>query len=247
MTQLTIENMADLARILRENPEWRETVRGIVMGDELTRLPQEVSEFRHEFSEFKTEMTEFKTEMTEFKADMIEFKAEMTEFKEETERNFRDIRGELNRLNGRVDNLSGNSYEIRVENVFRGIVRQRLGLIRPRILRGGKTGITSELEDLTNAAVDSGGITDDEQDDLMLLDFVCECTRLSDGEPVYFAAEISVTASSDDVARAVRRAEVLAKATGQTVIPGIVSATIDPERQTLAERQDVAALQIAES
>ena len=36
----TINDIHDLARILRENPDWAETMRGILLGKELLELPQ---------------------------------------------------------------------------------------------------------------------------------------------------------------------------------------------------------------
>ena len=135
-----------------------------------------------------------------------------------------EIRADMNRLIGRLDIGLEFNYESRVEKVFLGIAKQRLGLSRARVLAGGRTGFSAELGDLLEDASDQGLITLDEFSDLSQIDLVCECRRDSDQTQVYFAAEISITASDSDIERVVRRSELLAKVTGRDVIPGIVSA-----------------------
>ena len=41
----TINDIADLARILRKNPEWAEAIRSLVLSRELLELPEKLSEF----------------------------------------------------------------------------------------------------------------------------------------------------------------------------------------------------------
>ena len=45
MTTQTINNIADLARILREQPEWADAIRGIVLGEDALNLPALFDEF----------------------------------------------------------------------------------------------------------------------------------------------------------------------------------------------------------
>ena len=45
MTTQTINNIGDLARILREQPEWADTIRGLLLGEELLNLPAQLAEF----------------------------------------------------------------------------------------------------------------------------------------------------------------------------------------------------------
>ena len=158
-----------------------------------------------------------------------------------------EIRADMNRLIGRLDIGLEFNYESRVEKVFLGIAKQRLGLSRPRVLVGGRTGFSTELSDLLEDAVDDGRLTVDEFADVYQIDLVCDCRRDSDQTQVYFAAEISITASNIDIERVVRRSELLAKVTGRDVVPGIVSANVDAERQDLAQKQGVSILAIAEA
>ena len=226
MTTLTIENIADLARILREHPEWRETVRSLVLGEELSQLPQKLAAFIEATSENFRLVHE----------RMDRFEAGLT-----------GLRTDVNKLTGRVDNMAGQTYEIRVESVFPGLAKQRLGLSRARILRGGRSGLSREFADLLEDASDDGRLTSDEYADIQQIDFVSACRRDSDQTQVYFAAEISITASDSDIERALRRSELLSKVTGRDVVPGIVSASVDAERQDLAQQQGVSVLAIAEA
>ena len=44
-TMTTINNIADLVRILKEQPEWADTIRGILLTEELLNLPTRFAEF----------------------------------------------------------------------------------------------------------------------------------------------------------------------------------------------------------
>jgi predicted translin family RNA/ssDNA-binding protein len=41
----TINDISDLARTLREHPEWRETIRALVLGEEVSQLPAQLASF----------------------------------------------------------------------------------------------------------------------------------------------------------------------------------------------------------
>ena len=250
----TINDISDFARILREHPEWRETVRGLVLGEEVSQLPQKLASFieaTHEnFRLVHERMERFETGQNEMRTEIAGIHTEIGGIHTDVDglrTDVTELRTDVNRLTGRVDNGLGLNYEVRVEKVFAGIAKQRLGLSRPRILVGGRTGFSAELGDLMEDASDDGRLTSDEYADVQQIDFVSACRRDSDQTQVYFAAEISITASDSDIERVVRRSELLAKVTGRDVIPGIVSASVDAERQDLAQQQGVSVLAIAES
>ena len=264
----TINDISDFARILREHPEWRETVRGLVLGEEVSQLPQKLASFieaTHEnfrlvherMERFETGQNEMRTEIAGIHTEIAGIHTEIGGIHTDVDglrtdvdglrTDVTELRTDVNRLTGRVDNGLGLNYEVRVEKVFAGIAKQRLGLSRPRILVGGRTGFSAELSDLMEDASDDGRLTSDEYADVQQIDFVSACRRDSDQTQVYFAAEISITASDSDIERVVRRSELLAKVTGRDVIPGIVSASVDAERQDLAQQQGVSVLAIAES
>ena len=47
----SVNDIADFARILREQPEWADTVRSILLGQELLNLPRQFAEFAHQTNE----------------------------------------------------------------------------------------------------------------------------------------------------------------------------------------------------
>ena len=41
----TVHDIADIVRIIREQPEWADTIRGILLSRELLELPQRFAEY----------------------------------------------------------------------------------------------------------------------------------------------------------------------------------------------------------
>ena len=70
----TINDISDFARILREHPEWRETVRGLVLGEEVSQLPQKLASFieaTHEnFRLVHERMERFETGQNEMRTEI---------------------------------------------------------------------------------------------------------------------------------------------------------------------------------
>ena len=105
-TPTTINDITDLLRILRENPEWLDQVRNVVLTQEILELPatlaaltQEVREFIAEqrainqeqkrtndaifarLDRIEADVAEAKTDIKELKSDMAEAKADIKELK----------------------------------------------------------------------------------------------------------------------------------------------------------------------
>ena len=51
-TPTTVNDISDVARILREHPEWLDIIRSIVLGEELLNLPQQLSDLAQRVDEF---------------------------------------------------------------------------------------------------------------------------------------------------------------------------------------------------
>ena len=86
----------------------------------------------------------------------------------------------------------------------------------------------------------SGAITEDESDELLLLDVIVSGTRMGAKERVYAGIEVSITANDDDVNRASDRAEILRKVTGEPVMATVIAARVDEPHRGLAVQRDVA-------
>ena len=203
----TINDISDLVRILEERPDWRATVRNLLLGEDLLNVPQQL-------------------------AQLIET---TNQFIETTNQNFRVVDARLNRLEGRQGNLEGNDYEHRIANRAMLRARRHFGLKNPVIAMSNYLPHSPDFDRVLTRAVQSGEISDDDMYDLYEADII-----VSDDDNRYVVFEVSLTADSDDIARAVRRADVMAAISGAESMAAIATENIHELQQDLAERMNVA-------
>ena len=202
----SIPTTADLLRLLREDPDFRDEVRRLVLSQELLELPERFARFE---SYVERRFNEIAGEISE-------------------------IRSNVSRNTSDIGSLRGAEYERRVGKSFASYAstafQQRHGrrLRRNRLLYSNILGRDSEFEELISNAVDDGLISDDDKAHLEQADSVASG---QDGEnTVYFVGEFSVTVNNHDIDRAIARASILGRATGSEVWPMVVGDTI-PEPQ----------------
>ena len=165
----TINDIADLIRILREQPEWAEALRGVLLSRELLSLPEEFARF------VELTNTNFQTvnaRLQQLETDLAEFKAETNQRFDQVDQRFDGIYQRLDRMDGRMDNGFGTNYEIRVESNLPSYAGQRLGLRNVQVLRGIMTGRDPALVERTEQAAVAGSITWADHDDLWLADLI---------------------------------------------------------------------------
>ena len=234
----------------------------------LTRIENSVSEFRQEtqtaisglYGETQTAISEFRQETgsalerLEGRLDqgLGEVRSELSEFRQETQTHFEEVRSELSELrqetrselrrtNGRLDRGFGANYEAKTTSNIRSILGQQLGIRNSRVLKGPNLRTDEDLESLLEQAESSGAITEEEADELLLLDLIVAGTHRADHARVYVAAEISITANQDDVNRAADRAEILWRVTGFPGRPVVIADRISEPCRKLADEKEVAA------
>ena len=127
-----MNDIADLARILREQPEWADAIRSILLGQELLELPQRFAEFAEATNErltrletlvaefvqatdqrltrlesdvatLKTDMAEVKSDVATLKSDMVEVKTDVATLKSDMV----EVKSGQSRLETRLDRLAG--------------------------------------------------------------------------------------------------------------------------------------------
>ena len=233
----------------------------------LTRIENSVSEFRQEtqtaisghYGETETAISEFRQETgsalerLEGRLDqgLGEVRSELSEFRQETQTHFEEVRSELSELrqetrselrrtNGRLDRGFGANYEAKTTSNIRSILGQQLGIRNSRVLKGPNLRTDEDLESLLEQAESSGAITEEEADELLLLDLIVAGTQRADHARVYVAAEISITANQDDVNRAADRAEILWRVTGFPSRPVVIADRISEPCRKLADEKEVA-------
>lgn len=227
----TVNDIADVLRIIREQPEWADALRGALLSQELLELPQRLADFmataEKRFAALESDVAELKSDVREIKGDIV------------------DIKGELNRQSGDIGNLLGAEYERKIGSNISSIASQHLELQKIRILKGYKAFDEMPFFDLIDSAVDRGAIDRQQRIDAGNVDIVLQAQSQPEKSLVYVALEVSVTVGANDIQRAANRAEILGQATGAPTLPVVIGANIDEARQELAYQQGVTLIAIA--
>ena len=224
-----VNDIADLVQILQDRPEWRNTVRGLIVGEELANLPQALATFidatNDNFSLVHQRLERLETDVAELKTGVAELKTDMNH--------------RFNQVNGRLDNGFGENYELKIAKNIMSIARQQLEFRRIQVLATRAAGITTELQMTIEDAEDTNLITKDEADQLILADLILIGEHPHAGPNTYMLAELSITIGEDDIRRASDRARILRTATGRSARPTVIGARIDPDRSELAKNEGV--------
>ena len=152
----------------------------------------------------------------------------------------RETRADLRKTDGRLDRGFGANYEAKVTWNVRSLLGQQLGIRNSRVLKGPNLRNDEDLEQLLEEAESRGAITEEEADELLLLDLIVAGTQRADHARVYVAAEVSITANQDDVNRAADRADILRRATGLLTRPVVIADRMAKSYQSLADEKGVA-------
>ena len=241
----TINDVSDLVRILRDQPEWAETIRGVLLSRELLDLPDRFARFvdltDRNFQAVNSRLDRLESGVAEFKAsvderfDRVDERLDhMDERFDRMDERFDRMDHRMDRMEGRMDNGFGTNYEVKIERNIPSHAGQHLGMRGVRVLRGTMTGRDTELAEQVERAADEGVITWEEHDQLLLVDLIFTGRSRTDGTTILAAAEVSITAGNFDVDRAVKRARMLEIVTGQPVVPVVISANVDDERAAMA-------------
>ena len=79
----TINTQEDFLRALRENPEWREAVRALILGEEHLHLPQSLQELAETVNRFVASQERFNEEQRQVNQQLHEGVEELRQFNEE--------------------------------------------------------------------------------------------------------------------------------------------------------------------
>ena len=219
-TPITVNDISDVARILRERPEWLDIIRSIVVGEELLSVPQQLAE-----------LTQTVNALTQRVDDLTQ---RLDDFIQATNENFRLVYERLDRLEGRFSNYEGNDYERRIRNrlLFRATLRFNLN--QPILAMVQDRQSAPELNSIIHRAIQSGAITEDDATDIYNADII-----IKDEDNRYLLVEVSITADETDLSRAVRRSGLLAGVADATVIPALVASNVLESQRALADRRGV--------
>ena len=221
----TINDINDLARILREKPEWVSTLRNLLLTQELLDLPEKFAQFvqttNDNFQLVNRRLERLEDDVAVLKEDMGL------------------VKQDLNQVKGKMDNALGANYEFKIQRNIGSIAGQYLNLRRVRVQQGPRTDRDPRLEEFLEQAEDQQLITKEQYLDLQRLDLVFTGRQQDRTGETTVAAEISITIGNNDIERAARRAQALNQALNQEVIPVVIGAHIDEERRQMAQEQAV--------
>ena len=254
MTQ--INDIADLARVLQDHPQWREIIRGLVLGEELLGLPARVTALEETLAAF-IEATDRNFQLVHERLERIEERLDtmdqrfdamdqrfdamdqrfdaMDQRFDAMDQRFDAMDQRFNRIDGRLANQSGMNYQLKVEKNILSIAGQHLGLRRTRVLRNSVAGFSHDLQEVIENALDEGSINDEQASQIWQTDLIITGQRQPEGTHTHLAAELSITVSDHDIHRSVMRAQILEHIIGTPVIPTVIGAHADEARTRLAE------------
>ena len=234
----TINDISDLARIIREQPEWADTIRSLLLGKELLELPVKFAEFveltNRNFQLVYERLERLESDVAEIKTTVSGLETSVSGL----ETDVSSLRTDMNLVKGRLDNAVGSNYEWKVTKSIGAVIGSSYR--RVRVLKGLPSGPSPEFMDLVADAEDDGLITDEQYLQIQQLDLVMTGRRKTDRAEVYIAGEVSITVGESDIIRAAQWAAMLSAAVGQPVEPVVIATQIDEARTALAAANNVA-------
>ena len=195
----------------------------------LAELREEGQKTRESLGQVLTDVKELRTDVKQVQSDTAETKADV-----------KQIQSDVRSIDGRLDRGFGTNYEAKVAQNVRSILGQQAGVRNSRVLKGPSLRTDPDFDQQVESAEASGAITEDESDELLLLDLIVSGTRRGNPERVYAGIEVSITANDDDVNRAADRAQILRKVTGGPVMAVVIADRVEAQQRELAARREVA-------
>jgi chromosome segregation ATPase len=193
---------------------------------------EEFAAHRQEFLEYRAETDRRFAELAEAQRRHYE---EFAAHRAETDRRFAELAEAIQALAQRVDNLSGQVRGWVHEDRYRTRPRRyRRLLLDPHILS------TEAREALLRQAEAAGRLTPEEAAELEDADVLVQGRSRATGGEAFLVVEVSAKVNTDDVERAVKRAEILRKARPEAeVIPVAAGPEIHPLAARAARDQGV--------
>ncbi len=197
----------DLLRAARENPEFRDEFRRLILTEELLAMPTQLSDLTKIVQENSKNIAELVATTKENSKNI----AELVATTKENSKNIAELTATTKKLTTTTGVSSRHISDMRGLFAVQKVVRE-MALIVDRIgLRSGREIEPQEIIDMWNAGANKGltaGISKADEDSFKTADLIVEA-QTSDGERRYVAVEISYTADERETTRAVRNARYI--------------------------------------
>ena len=215
-----VNTFQDILDALERNPALREQLRSHILTEELLQLPAQFLLLRADVDELKSGQIRLEEGQASLRAGQ------------------ENLESRMNRVEGRLGNIEGNQYEERAVN--RVLARaSRLGIEGAHIAFSKAGQARQDFHDAMTGAVQSGFIFQDEYEDLAEADLIVRGRNRR-----HAVVEISLGPDEDDMARALRRSEILQRATGEHVSAVIAAPDPHPALAREAGERNVSVLDI---
>jgi chromosome segregation ATPase len=248
---MTINNFDDILRAMEQDPALRDAMRRHILTEELLQLPAQVTRLetsvdRLETSvdRLETSVDRLETRMDNLEAGQEEIKGRMDKLEDgqsRLEAGQEELKGRVSTMAGRLGAIVGSDYEARSLRVAPRKLRQVMGIRNATLILAARQTPLKDILPVLDRAMTSGKITEAEAEDLENVDLAFTGEDPS-GNTVQAAIEASITISLEDIRRAIRRAEILERATMVPSRAAVIGENISQEDQTEAGNLGVAFL-----
>ena len=252
-----INNIADLVRVLRENPEWLYTLRGIIVSDDKDAIPESLQAITARLDSMSETLGTVREEVTGLsnRVDQLDEKVTgVSNRVDKVDENVTGLSSRVDQLDEKITSVSTKQDETnqslttvsgRLNDLTGADYEGHAARVTPRRMTppGDYTGIVLQyrhrhynadwLENLATKAMIEGVLTKEQADDLPRIDLVFAITYRN-GDQSLAAVEASLTVQTHAVERASRRAAVLARIQDLAVSAMTVGAAIEPQAAELA-------------
>ncbi len=224
----TINTIHDLFQLLRDNPEWADELRTLVLTTELIDLPRKFDELAEETRAHKTSFDDF-VEESRTRQDAADRR--FNDFVEET-------RSHNAATDATIKNILDDIGELKGSNAINAALRSpdlivfalSEDLLIERVLTAQDVGAMLRAR--------PGIVSQDARMSFVEADLLIQ-VKDGEGEDHYIAAEVSYTVGSNDVDRAIRNAEFLRRLTDKESHAVVVGNDINGTASMIVEREGV--------
>ena len=240
-------NNAAIAELTQGQAELRATVAQLVAGQErntaaIAELIKEQAEQRNAIAELRATVAQLVAGQEQNTAAIAELRATVAQLADTVRdlvRSQQTVRTDLATVSGRLANITGTRYEKHAAQSTPRRVRRLFGLRDVTIAH-----TDWEPGSLMISIRDSDLISDEEADDVGHIDIIFTGRDAATDDVVLIAAEISTTIQDGDVARAHRRAGIIARASGRSVHPAVIGQSSEDYARAMAELRSVAVITV---
>ena len=244
----TINDITDLIRILRNDPDWAEAVRSVLLSQELQKLPEEFATLTRAFREHadntNRRLESLEAGQDELRQGQAQLHTSVNGLHTSVDGLQTSVDGlqtSVNGMRGELGNLSGSFFQRRAGNFAGRVARRDFHLRQTSLVHhADQVGDSILKQMLDDAAEDaSRNFTEDQAAQIEQADAVI-AGKAPDGTTAYLLVEASITIVKGDVDRARNRAELLTHAVGTTTHALVIGESITGEAAAQAKDTGVA-------